>query len=127
LALHLKQRDIIVTDELSTVVSHLDVPMRTYLQNVGDEDYNVVHPIEVFCRRECIDSEHVFIASALRLGLLQDGCGSSIDSALGHLGELIVAQQRIFDSEPEETFVGLAGLSRQRLAQHLTRRNGGAE
>lgn len=86
--------DEIVSDAIRKQINPM---IRTYIQAVGDESYQVIRPIEVICRFE----EGVWLADALHLGLLQAGGGESREEAIDHLSELIVDQFRTFhEAEP---------------------------
>lgn len=123
LDIHLKSRTLELTGDLAKVVPRMDLLTRTYLQDLNDDLYTIKRPIEVICRRDCLNGIDVYSAAAQSLGLLQDGDGDSIEEALCHLGELIVAQQKVFDEEPDEVFVGFASLVKKRLNEHIARRD----
>ena len=57
------------------------------------------------------------MATAIRLGLLQEGEGETVEEALSDLKEIIVNQQSHFEKEDKRKIVGYARLARTRLSR----------
>jgi hypothetical protein len=90
------------TDATLRGVRKLRLPHRTYLQEFprGEAEYVLVEPIEVLCRCEKVaeggEEAITYYAAAWRLGLIQEGQGVSVESALEDLGTVVADQVRAF-------------------------------
>lgn len=103
-------------DAVSVAVQSLRLPTRTYLQDMGVYGLRVQRPIEVVC---FWDPDGTVWASALRLGLLTDGMGTTVDEAIESLQEIIADTKRRLDEEPPENLLGLAEEAKRQLDLYL--------
>lgn len=94
--------------------------IHTYIQELEDDNFTVVHPIEVYCRQININQA---VASALKLGLLQEGEGENIEDALENLKEIIVDQIEFFENEDKGNIVGFAKLAMERLNYYVEKKS----
>jgi hypothetical protein len=96
------------------------LPIRTYLQDLGDDKYIVHSPLEVICVR---DIEGDVRATAYCLGLLEDGWGDTVTDALDNLKEVILDHLESFDEQASETVVGYALKVKEQIDSRIGRRS----
>jgi hypothetical protein len=92
------------------------VPVRTYIQALGEPLQQLLLPIEVICFR---DEDGIVSANAYRLGLFIEGTGESIQEALSDLAIKIADQYEMLRGFPSSQVEGYARLVRARLAKHF--------
>lgn len=93
----------------------IPVIKRTYIQELIDTRFTVIKPIEVMSWR----NEDAFVhASAIKLGLLTDGVGESVQEALASLMELI--EQHVLDlQEVQDSSEDYSAFVKARLSEYV--------
>jgi len=97
----------------------LNLPVRTYIQELPDKEYLLKEPIEVICVR---DKSGVVSARASRIGLLTEGIGESVEEALKQLSITIMDQKESLDKEPEDFLLGYGKVLNERLDSYIGKR-----
>lgn len=89
---------------------------RTYIQDLADDSFRVLKPIEVLA---WCGEDGVVHASAPKLGLLTDASGDSLPEALERLCQLIAEHKHDLD-EKAESLAGYAAFVKGRLDMFVT-------